>query len=121
MDSFMISFMVLIVGLFIVRVIGERSLKKLDPVEIQKVTSEFSGQRIWSMGFMIVIIGGYFLLIRSNIVSLATALTIYLVLLTTYFVGNYLYSMKLLNKIGVSDEYKKFYQFKTWVHDKCTF
>ena len=78
MNGFFVGAILMFVGILIARFINEKNMKKLSPEERDKLITLFSNQRRWSLGLLIILLVGYYIIIQTGILPVALAFTVYL-------------------------------------------
>ena len=94
---------------FIARFINEKANKKLDPAKKAELVDLFSKDRIYYFGTSIVLLGGFLLVLRFNILDAFLSVVIYFTLIIIFFlVLVYLSNLKL-NKHDFPKDYIRAY------------
>jgi hypothetical protein len=115
MDTFIISFTLLLGVVFLSRMINEKANKKLDQTKKAELVDLFSSSRIYSFGALIVIIIMFFLSLRFDLIDPFVTYLIYIFLAITYMIITGLYSYKILRKNNFPDSYIRSYLLSTTI------
>lgn len=109
----MISFIVLLVFIFISRAIGEKANKQLDQSKKAELIDLFSKSRIYTFGTLIVIILFFFASIRFQLIDPVITFVIYIILVLGYFIVVAILSYRKLKQNNFPDSYIKLYLITT--------
>jgi uncharacterized membrane protein YoaK (UPF0700 family) len=105
MDGYMIGFIVMMVMIFAARMINEKAMKKLSTEEKGLLIDGFASNRNWSLGLIILLIAGYFAVIRFELVNVFVGLAVYVALLTVFLAVQIIASHRKLEELGLPSAY----------------
>jgi hypothetical protein len=105
----MISFVILLVAIFLSRMISEKANKKLDQDKKAALIDVFSKDRIWTYGVLIGIVVLFFISLRFSLIDPFWAYMIYIVILVAYIVLLAYYSYRKLKANDFPSFYIKSY------------
>lgn len=105
MDGYMIGFIVMMVMIFAARMINEKAMKKLSTEEKGLLIDGFASNRNWSLGLIILLIAGYFAVIRFELVNVFVGLAVYVTLLIVFLAVQIIASHRKLEELGLPSAY----------------
>lgn len=105
MDGYMIGFIVMMVMILSARMINEKAMKKLSTEEKGLLIDGFASNRNWSLGLIILLIAGYFAVIRFELVNVFVGLAVYVTLLTVFLAVQIIASHRKLEELGLPSAY----------------
>jgi len=106
----MIGFLVMMVTMLAARMINEKAMKKLSAEEKGLLVDGFASNRMWSMGLIILLIAGYFLVLRFELVNVFVGLVTYLVLLAVFITVQFVTADRKLKELGLPMDYMRSYR-----------
>lgn len=106
----MIGFLVMMVTMLAARMINEKAMKKLSAEEKGLLVDGFASNRMWSMGLIILLIAGYFLVLRFELVNVFVGLVTYLVLLAVFITVQFVTADRKLKELGLPMVYMRSYR-----------
>lgn len=109
MDNFTIGFIFLLLVILASKILNASANKKLDHDKKAELVDLFSKQQIYSLGFLIVIIMGYFSGFTFKLLNPQVMNVIYIVLIFGFIIVSGFLSYKKLKKNGFPDSYIKSY------------
>jgi hypothetical protein len=96
MDKFIVPFLILLLSVFISRTLLDKANTKLDQDKKAALIDLFSGRRIWSFAWLMLIIVSFFLCMKFQWIDRFWSFTLYFIALFIYlFVNAYLTFVKL--------------------------
>lgn len=101
----MIGLVVMLVMVFASRMVNEKAMKKLSSEEKGLLVDGFASNRMWSLGLIILLITGYFLVVRFEVVNMLMGVVTYLVLLTVFIAVQFITSDRKLKELGLPEDY----------------
>jgi|GEM_PF-1862809 len=105
MDGYMIGFIVMMVMILAARMINEKAMKKLSTEEKGLLIDGFASNRNWSLGLIILLIAGYFAVIRFELVNVFVGLVVYVTLLIVFLAVQIIASHRKLEELGLPSAY----------------
>ena len=114
-DAFMFGFIMLMIAILISRIVSEKALKKLDADQRSLLIDQFSSQRIWSLGLIIVIVAGYFLALKTNTFQPLTMLALYLLVIAVFMLIQVKIALKKLHDVSIDRDYIRAYKLSTTI------
>ena len=105
MDGYMIGLVVMLIAILVSRMVSDRATKKLSAEEKAQLIDAFSSNRTWSLALMILLISGYFVVLRFELVDVFVGLGIYITLLVAFIAIQAITSHKKLARLGLPKEY----------------
>ncbi len=105
MDGYMIGFIVMMVMILAARMINEKAMKKLSTEEKGLLIDGFASNRNWSLGLIILLIAGYFAVIRFELVNVFVGLAVYVTLLIVFLAVQIIASHRKLEELGLPFAY----------------
>ena len=101
----MIGLVVMLIAVLGSRMVNDRATKKLSAEDKAVLVDAFSSNRTWSLALMILLISGYFVVLRFELVDVFVGLGIYITLLVAFIAIQAITNLKKLARLGLPKEY----------------
>ncbi|ANQ51255.2 hypothetical protein MY04_3911 [Flammeovirga sp. MY04] len=105
MDYFMIAFIVMIMAYYFARIIIDKANKKLDPEKRAELFDIFSSGNKLTMITTVIIIGGFFLSLRFQVLDPLVTYIIYMLALFSFMIFKVINGHKKLQEFAYPKEY----------------
>jgi hypothetical protein len=107
MDELTIGFIFILVVILISRILNVKANKMLDQEKKAELIDLFSKHQIYTLGILIVIISGYFIALKFNLLNPQVINIIYLILVFGFIIMSGALSFRKLKNNGFPDSYVK--------------
>lgn len=99
---------IFVLGMVLVnRMIIERASKKLSEEQKARLVDSFSSQRIWSVGFILIVLAGFFMITEFKLANPALSLAVYFFVFVAYSIISILVVRTKLIKLNFPEFYIK--------------
>ncbi|HUE71363.1 MAG TPA: hypothetical protein VMP01_10805 [Pirellulaceae bacterium] len=102
------GYIAILTGLIAARIINERGYRTLSDEQKVRLMDGFSAQRVYALILLLVLIGGYFFLIRAGIDPTLLSAG-YFSLLAAYIIVLAVWNHWRLKALGMPDTYRRFF------------
>ncbi len=113
MDGFMLAFIFMLVLFLGANIINQRAIKKLEVEQVQLLVTQFASQRLWSLGLMILLIIGYFAVLKMRFMDPLVSMSLYFAVLLIFLIVQVTTTSKKLRELGFDSDYLKSYKLST--------